>query len=118
MDYAMIVVTCPSPDVAESIARRLVDERLAACGNVTAPVTSVYRWKGIVRRESEVVLFLKTRRSLVGDCVRTIRGVHPYELPEILAIPVVAGLREYLAWVRAETRPPRGTGRRQGLKPR
>ncbi len=110
MPNVVLIVTCPNSRVAVSIARRLVNERLAACGNVTAPVTSVYRWKGIVRRESEVVLFLKTRRSLVDDCVRTIRGVHPYELPEILAVPVVAGLPEYLAWVREETRPPRRTG--------
>jgi len=104
--YAMLVVTCPDVRTAESIARRLVEERLAACGNVMAPVTSIYRWKGKVQRDSEAILLLKTRRSLVRDCTRRVRSLHPYELPEIIAIPVVAGLPDYLAWLGRETRLP------------
>ncbi len=107
MAYVMIVSMCPNPEVAETIARRLVDKRLAACGNFAAGVTSIYRWKGKVERESEVLLILKTRKALVGDCLRTIRSLHPYEVPEIIAVPIVGGLRAYLDWVRTETRSPR-----------
>ena len=86
MEYAMLLVTCPNARVAESIARRMVGFRLAACGNVTRPMTSIYRWKGKMRRESEVLLFLKTRKSLVDICTNSIWALHPYEVPEILAI--------------------------------
>ena len=99
----ILFVTCPDAKVAEAIARRLVDKRLAACGNITAPVTSVYRWKGKVVRESEVVLLLKTRRSLVAACTKAIRAAHPYDLPEIVAVPIVGGSPEYLRWVGRET---------------
>ena len=103
METCLLMVTCPDRKTAEGIARRLVAGSLAACGNVTAPVTSVYRWKGKVRREAEVMLLLKTRKSLVGACVKAIRGAHPYELPEIIALPIVGGLKGYLAWIGAET---------------
>ena len=71
--------------------------------NVVPMIHSVYRWKGKVVRESEVVLLLKTRRSLVVACTKAIRAVHPYELPEIVAAPIVGGLLEYLKWVARET---------------
>ena len=100
----VVLVTCPDAAVAESIARDLVERRLAACGNVTAPVTSVYRWKGEIHREGEVLLLVKTRRDLVPDCVPAIRALHPYEVPEIVALPIIAGFREYLEWIRIETR--------------
>jgi len=87
----MLVVTCPDVRTAESIARRLVEERLVACGNVTTPVTSIYRWKGKVQRDSEAILLLKTRRSLIRDSTRRVRSLHPYELPEIIAIPNYRG---------------------------
>jgi len=112
MAYCVLLVTCPNPEVGERIARALVEKRLAACGNVTTPVTSVYRWKGKVQRDAEALLVLKTRRTLVATCVRRIRALHPYELPEIIALPVVGGLKDYLNWVDSETRPrtrgPRG----------
>jgi periplasmic divalent cation tolerance protein len=117
MDHCVLTVTCPNPRVAESIARALVDAGLAACGNVIGPVTSIYRWKGRLHRDSEVLLLLKTRRSLVRECTESIRAAHPYELPEILALPVVGGLPEYLAWVRAETRHP-GASRRRPTRAR
>jgi len=108
----ILFVTCPDAEVAESIARALVEKRLAACGNVTPPVTSVYRWKGEVHREGEVLLLVKTRRGLVPECARAIRTLHPYEVPEIIALPIIAGSREYLEWIRAETRrPPARSGR-------
>ena len=103
MEYSLLIVTCPDARTATSIARRLVADRLAACGNVTAPVKSIYRWKGRVHLDAEVLLLVKTRKSLVRRCVTSVRAMHPYELPEIIALPIVAGLEEYLAWVRSET---------------
>jgi len=100
----MIFVTCPYAKVAEAIAKDLVDQHLAACGSVTPSVTSVYRWKGKVMREREVLLLLKTRRSLVPACTTVILARHPYELPEIIAVPIVGGLPPYLQWVARETR--------------
>jgi|SRR2546422_5959867 len=112
MDYSMLVVTCPDRKVAETIADRIVRDRLAACGSVTTPVTSIYRWKGRMRRDSEVILFLKTRRRLVSACVDAVRSLHPYEVPEVIALPIASGFPAYLSWVSDETRaPPR---RRRG----
>lgn len=112
MAYCVVLVTCPNPEVGERIARTLVVKRLAACGNVTTPVTSVYRWKGKVQKDSEVLLVLKTRRALVSACVRQIRALHPYKVPEIIALPIVGGFKDYLTWVDSETTPrtrgPRG----------
>lgn len=101
---ALIFVTCPDAKVAEGIAKDLVDRHLAACGNVTPAVTSVYRWKGKVVREREVLLLVKTRRSLVAACTKAILARHPYELPEIVAVPIVGGLPPYLRWVARETK--------------
>jgi len=99
----ILFVSCPNAKVAGAIARHLVDAKLAACGNITAPVTSIYRWKGKVRRESEVLLFVKTRRSLVKACTKAIQALHPYEVPEIVGVPIVDGLPGYLRWVARET---------------
>ncbi len=118
MTLCMIVVTCPTRKVAEATARRLVEDRLAACGTVTAPATSLYRWNGKVHRDAEVLLFLKTRRGLVNACAAAIRELHPYEVPEVLALPVVGGLPEYLRWVGQETRAPRRSGAGRGRSTR
>jgi len=111
MEFVVMFSMCPSAAVAETIARHLVDERLAACGNVVAGVRSVYRWRGKVHRDSEALLILKTRASLVGECVRRIRSFHPYELPEIVAVPIIGGLPAYLEWIRTGTMTARRRGR-------
>lgn len=114
MEFVVMFSMCPDAHVAESIARHLVDERLAACGNVVPGGTSVYRWRGVVHTEPEVLLTLKTRASLVADCVRRIRALHPYELPEIVAVPIIGGLPAYLDWIRSETRGARRGDRFRG----
>ena len=114
MEFVVMFSMCPDARVAESIARHLVDERLAACGNVVPGGTSVYRWRGVVHTEPEVLLILKTRASLVADCVRRIRALHPYELPEIVAVPIIGGLPAYLDWIRSGTRGARRGGRSRG----
>src|SRR3989304_3877262 len=103
MGVVGMFLMCPGAAGAETIARHLVDERLAACGNVVAGVRSVYRWRGKVHRDSEALLILKTRASLVGECVRRIRSFHPSELPEIVAVPIIGGRSAPLEWVRAGT---------------
>ncbi|NTV11567.1 MAG: divalent-cation tolerance protein CutA [Zoogloea sp.] len=104
-DEILIVLTnCPDAAVAGRIADLLVERRLAACVNVLAPCTSVYRWQGKLERAEEVPLAAKTSRAAYPALEAAIREAHPYELPEIVAIPVSAGLPDYLAWVAAETR--------------
>lgn len=104
----MRVILCNAPpDRAESIARALVEEKLAACVNVVPGVVSVYRWKGALERDEESTLLVKTRDDLVPAVMEAIRKIHPYEVPEIVALPVDEGgvNPAYAAWVESETRP-------------
>ena len=100
------VVLCNAPDAAAArkIAETLVGEKLAACVNILAPCESVYRWEGKVERETEVPLLVKTTRANMDAAVAAIRAAHPFETPEIVALPVIGGLAEYLEWVRNETK--------------
>lgn len=103
-DVFMVYCTCPDRDTASGLARALVAENLAACCNVVVGLTSVYRWEGKVEEDPEVLLIAKTTRERYPALERSIQGNHPYELPEILAVPVTAGLAGYLDWVAEETR--------------
>ena len=99
-DKIVVLVTCGSAKEARTIARALVDEKLAACVNiVTTPVQSVYRWKGKVEPAKEIVLFIKTTRRRFAALQRAIRRLHSYDTPEIIALPVADGSRDYLAWI-------------------
>ncbi|HEX6004008.1 MAG TPA: divalent-cation tolerance protein CutA [Burkholderiales bacterium] len=103
---AVIVLTnLPDRESAMKLARELVERRLAACVNVLGEISSVYRWQGRVATETEVPLLIKTRRSLYERVEALIAALHPYELPEVVAVPVVRGLAAYLEWVVAETTP-------------
>jgi periplasmic divalent cation tolerance protein len=107
IDSVLIVLTnCPDVEVADRIARTVVEQRLAACVNRLAPVESVYRWQGAVERATEVPLLIKTTRERYADLEEAIRALHPYQVPEIIAVPVSAGLPSYLRWVTDETQPP------------
>jgi len=104
-----VYVTCPDEATAERIALHLVNERLIACANLVPGVQSFYRWEGRVQREREVVMFLKTRRSLFRDVEAAVRMLHPAKVPCIVALDLVGGHSPYLEWVDAETaRPPAG----------
>jgi periplasmic divalent cation tolerance protein len=105
-DLVLILTTVPADDRAEAIARVLVDERLAACVNVQTPMTSLYRWKGVVEQESERQLVIKTLRARTEQVKARLRELHPYELPEWIVMPVAETSPEYLEWVRAETAAP------------
>jgi periplasmic divalent cation tolerance protein len=97
----VVLVSAPSPEVAELIGRTLVAERLAACANVVAGITSIFRWKGSVERQSETLVILKTTADDVEALRRRVVELHPYEVPEVVALAVVAGHTPYLDWVRA-----------------
>ena len=96
----VVFVTCASSAEARRIATSLVESRLAACGNVCgAPLRSIYRWKGKVEQAREVLLVLKSTRKAFVKMEREIRRLHSYSVPEIIALPVVAGSRPYLEWL-------------------
>ena len=102
----VVLVTAPSADAAASLARTLVEEGLAACGNVVPGIRSIYRWAGEIHDDAEALLVLKTERRLVGALKSRLPEIHPYQVPELLVLPVEDGLGPYLAWVRASVRPP------------
>ena len=103
-DALLVFTTLPSPDKAVELARMLVEEGLAACGNVLPAVRSIYKWQGKVHDDNEVMLLLKTRAEQLERLKLRILEVHPYEVPEVLAIPVESGYREYLEWIATETK--------------
>jgi periplasmic divalent cation tolerance protein len=102
-DMLIVMTTVPDHDVATRIARALIDRKLAACVNVLAACTSVYRWKSNIETATEVPMLIKTRAAIYEEVESAIKSLHPYELPEIVAVPVAAGLADYLDWVRSET---------------
>jgi periplasmic divalent cation tolerance protein len=103
MEAAFCYVTCPDRDEALAIARALVDERLAAGGNVLPGVVSVYRWEGAVHETEEVVLILKTQAGLAQRVVERVQALHSYACPCVTLLPVESGNPAYLDWISAET---------------
>lgn len=103
----LVLTNAPDEQVAQRIARALVEERLAACVNVLGPCRSVYRWQGEVEEAQETPLLIKTAQDRYGALERRLRELHPYELPEVLAWRPDGGLAEYATWVIRETRPRR-----------
>ena len=101
----MVFVTASSTEEAETIARAMVEERLAACANLVPSVSSVFRWEGRIEREEEVLIILKSRRMLLDRLVERVRELHSYEVPEVVALPIVGGSDAYLDWLRKETEP-------------
>lgn len=106
METLLIVTNCPDAAVADDIANYLVETGLAACVNILAPCRSVYRWQGTLETATEVPLLIKTSRERYGAVEAAIGERHPYEVPEIIALPIEQGLPAYLNWVATETRKP------------
>ncbi len=103
--HALVVLnTCPDDDSAARLARALVEERLAACVNRLPLTASTYRWQGQVVEEAEVLLVIKTVADRYQALVARLQQLHPYQVPEIIAVPVADGLPAYLEWLVAETR--------------
>jgi periplasmic divalent cation tolerance protein len=103
MDTLLVLSNLPDREIALRIASRLVERRVAACVNVLAPCTSVYRWQGSIETASEVPILIKTSAERYPALEQVLRELHPYELPEIVAVPIRGGLAGYLQWVAAET---------------
>ncbi|WIA44510.1 hypothetical protein OEZ86_007249 [Tetradesmus obliquus] len=99
----VVYVTAPSAEVADSLASALVEGKLAACVNIVPGLTSVYSWKGKIEKDPELLLIIKTQASLLENLTAKVKQLHPYDEPEVLALPVVGGSASYLAWVRDST---------------
>ena len=104
-EYCIVFNTCPDKISAETIARVLVDRKLAACVNMLPGLRSIYAWKGVCETAEEHLLIIKTSASAYPALERTILELHPYELPEIIAVPIATGLPGYLAWINQTTTP-------------
>ncbi len=100
-----VTTTIDSREAAERLGTLLVEERLAACAQVTGPIASTYRWEGRVDRATEWYCHLKTTSARLPDLEARLRAVHPYQLPEIIAVPISAGHPAYLAWIEDSVRP-------------
>jgi periplasmic divalent cation tolerance protein len=101
----VVLCTCPDEATASGIATALLAEKLAACVNCVAGIRSMYRWDGHIRDDTEVLLVIKTSAARYGALEALLRAQHPYEMPEIIALPVVAGAADYLHWIRQATSP-------------
>jgi len=97
--FNIVITTCPDGATAERIARALVEEGLAACVSILPPMRSIYKWKGKIEDATEQQLIIKSNRDRFPSIMERIRTLHPYELPEIIAVPIADGLPDYLRWL-------------------
>jgi periplasmic divalent cation tolerance protein len=104
-DKIVVLSTCASAEEAERLARRVIDDRLAACVNVLSPVRSFYRWKGEIEDSAEWLLIIKTTRDKFDALRAALESAHTYEVPEVIAIPIVEGSPNYLSWIERELQP-------------
>ncbi len=103
-DVRFVLCTVPDQQIAETLARALVTEALVACVNIVPHVRSIYRWKGQLCDDAELLLVMKTTEARLASLADRVRQLHPYETPELIAAPLVGGLGAYIDWVRSETR--------------
>lgn len=103
-EYLLVITTLPDQASATALADSLVGSGLAACVNIGAPVTSIYRWQGKIERGTEVMLTIKTTGERYPQLEAAILDGHPYELPEVIAVPIAGGWHRYLAWIDACTK--------------
>jgi periplasmic divalent cation tolerance protein len=102
-DYIVVFVTCASEKEGEKIAQALVQEKLAACVNIVPGLKSVFRWKGKISTEEEVLLMIKTKDVLFEKLKKRVMELHSYEVPEIIALGILTGYEKYLDWLKKET---------------
>lgn len=104
-DKVVVYTTCGNITEAESIARNLIDNRLAACVNVVPGLLSYYRWQGKVENDAELLLMIKTAGSLVDEVRNVLETLHSYDLPEMIVLPIIGGSPSYLEWLEQEVQP-------------
>jgi len=109
-EHIQVTTTCDKREDAEKIAQTLVEKNLAACVQIMGPITSIYRWQGKIEQAKEWICFIKSTSINYSDLERTITEIHPYDTPEIIAVPITAGSRKYLQWL-DESVHNHGTGR-------
>ncbi len=98
-EFLLVQTSCPDNDSAIALAQRIIKGKVAACVNVLPSVTSIYEWKDEVKQDSEILLLIKTTKSRYEDLQALICESHPYELPEVIAVPISDGLPEFLSWI-------------------
>jgi periplasmic divalent cation tolerance protein len=103
-EHVVVFITAANSEEAQAIARRLLEERLAACVNIIAPVDSHFWWQGRPDRAEESLLIVKTKERLLAEVIKAVKKAHSYEVPEIIALPVIGGSREYLDWLDSEVK--------------
>jgi periplasmic divalent cation tolerance protein len=104
-DYIIILVTCKDKSEAEKITQSLLEQRLIACGNIVSPVTSFFNWLGKIDKAEECLIVLKSRLDLFVQVADQVKSLHSYEVPEVLALPIVEGSKAYLDWMNAVLKP-------------
>ena len=111
-ELCVVMVTCSSRTQAKSIVEKIVVERLAACGNIIggddpeSQILSIYSWKGKIETDGENLIIFKSRTGLVPELAARVKELHSYDVPEVIALPIIAGSKEYMDWVLANTRTP------------
>ncbi len=100
----VVLVTVPNREVAEKIAKALVEARLAACVNIVDELKSIYWWQGKIEEDNELLLIIKTRMEVFEELVLKIRELHPYTVPEIIGLPIIAGSKDYIDWLKNEVK--------------
>ncbi|MCP4268184.1 MAG: divalent-cation tolerance protein CutA [Candidatus Brocadiaceae bacterium] len=103
-DYIVIYITTSSINEAKKIGSALVEEKLVACSNIISPISSIYSWQGKICDDKEVLMILKTKRKLFKQIVKRVETLHSYDVPEIIAMPIIDGSSKYLSWINEETK--------------
>ncbi len=98
-DFILVLVTTANKEEAEKIAQKLLGNKLIACANIISPITSYFHWSGKIDCAEECLVVMKSRMNLFGELVECVKGLHSYEVPEVLALPIVAGSESYLGWM-------------------
>ncbi len=103
-NYIVIYITTGSVNEAKKIGRALVEEKLVACSNIISPIRSIYSWQGKICDDKEALMVLKTRKKLFNQIVKRVEKLHSYDVPEIIAMPIIEGSSKYLSWINEETK--------------
>ena len=103
-NYIVIYITTGSVNEAKKIGRALVEEKLVACSNIISPIRSIYSWQGKICDDKEALMVLKTRKKLFNQIVKRVEKLHSYDVPEIIAMPIIEGSSKYLSWLNEETK--------------
>ena len=101
--YILVFITADSPETAQKITDKLLKEKKAACVNIISKVESQYWWQGKIESANELLMIVKTRAALIDELIQLVKEIHPYSVPEIIALPIIGGNNDYLQWIEKET---------------